>query len=233
MIQKLDSNHIQASENEPALTSFMQLFGNLDEISGKGITTLEEFTVTEKKPKEEIFEKIEASLKEVFTFKQIARDREFAELKEKIKKEEKEKLEAEAKAAADEAAAEEAKNSQTELNQEETEKKEEQQEQADKMPEVEVNDALKTIASKASLHSKQSKAPLSHSKMSSGGMASKKQKRVEYTRDYKISLWEEMETSYIRDGMMALSDIKRQKESVTDSLNACQRQFIQFLERPD
>ena len=29
MIQKLDSNHIQASENEPALTSFMQLFGNL------------------------------------------------------------------------------------------------------------------------------------------------------------------------------------------------------------
>tara|TARA_B110000285_G_C15117859_1_gene615254 strand:- start:1598 stop:1699 length:102 start_codon:yes stop_codon:yes gene_type:complete len=32
--------------------------------------------------------------------------------------------------------------------------KEEQQEQADKMPEVEVNDALKTIASKASLHSK-------------------------------------------------------------------------------
>jgi hypothetical protein len=57
-------------------------------------------------------------------------------------------------------------------------------------------------------------------------MASKKQKRVEYTREYKISLWEEMETLYIRDGMMTLSDIKRQKESVTDSLNLCQRQFI-------
>ena len=41
-----------------------------------------------------------------------------------------------------------------------------------------------------------------------------------------------METLYIRDGMMTLSDIKRQKESVTDSLNLCQRQFIQFLERP-
>lgn len=40
-------------------------------------------------------------------------------------------------------------------------------------------------------------------------MASKKQKRVEYTRDYKISLWEEMETFYIRDGMMTLSDLKK------------------------
>jgi len=86
---------------------------------------------------------------------------------------------------------------------------------------------MKTVGSKASLHSKMShQVPLSHSKMSQSGMASKKQKRVEYTREYKISLWEEMETLYIRDGMMTLSDIKRQKESVTDSLNLCQRQFI-------
>lgn len=64
-------------------------------------------------------------------------------------------------------------------------------------------------------------------------MASKKQKRVEYTREFKIKLWEEMETSYIKDGMMTINDIKRQRETVVDNLNQCQRQFIQFLERPD
>ena len=42
---------------------------------------------------------------EVFAFKQIARDREFALLKEQIAREEQERLEAEAKAAAEEAAA--------------------------------------------------------------------------------------------------------------------------------
>lgn len=87
----------------------MGMFGNLDEVSGKGITTLEELTVTEKKSKEDVFEKIENAMTEVFAFKQIARDREFALLKEQIAKEEQERLEAEAKAAAEEAAAQEAK----------------------------------------------------------------------------------------------------------------------------
>jgi hypothetical protein len=82
MIQKLDANHIQASENEPSLASFMRLFGNLDQISNKGMTTLEEIIITEKKEKENIFENIENSINEVFKFKQIARDREFSQLKE-------------------------------------------------------------------------------------------------------------------------------------------------------
>jgi hypothetical protein len=61
---------------------------------------------------------------------------------------------------------------------------------------------------------------------------SRKTKRVTYTNEYKIKLWEEMESSYIKEGILALSDIKRQRQSVTDGLNNCQRQFIQFLERP-
>lgn len=36
----------------------------------------------------------------------------------------------------------------------------------------------------------------------------------------------------MQEGILALSDIKRQRESVTDGLNNSQRQFIQFLERP-
>lgn len=41
-----------------------------------------------------------------------------------------------------------------------------------------------------------------------------------------------MESAYIKEGILALSDIKRQRQSVTDGLNNCQRQFIEFLERP-
>ena len=119
MIQKLDSNHISASENEPSLSAFMKLFGNLDQISGKGISTLDEYKVSEKKDKDAIFEKIETSIKDLFAFKQIARDRQFSELKQKIKQEEQDKLDAEAAeaAAAEKAAAEAASGSKAELNQ--------------------------------------------------------------------------------------------------------------------
>jgi antitoxin component YwqK of YwqJK toxin-antitoxin module len=60
---------------------------------------------------------------------------------------------------------------------------------------------------------------LSHSKLSQGGITSKKQKKIEYTRDFKIKLWEEMEISYFREGIMALGEIKKQNETVVDSLN--------------
>jgi len=47
----------------------MQLFGNLDQNSNVGMTTLEEIIIQEKKEKEIIFQKIETSMKEVFKFK--------------------------------------------------------------------------------------------------------------------------------------------------------------------
>lgn len=73
---------------------------------------------------------------------------------------------------------------------------------------------------------------LSHSKMSQGGITSKRHKKIEYTREYKIKLWEEMETTYFRDGLSAFTEIKKQNETVISNLNQCQRAFIQFLERP-
>ena len=61
---------------------------------------------------------------------------------------------------------------------------------------------------------------MSHSKLSSGGALSvKKMKKIDYTREYKIGLWEKMETNYIKDGLMTISDIKRQRETVVDNLN--------------
>lgn len=47
----------------------MRIFGNLDQVSGKGITALDELRVDEKKDKDAIFEKIESSLNELFDFK--------------------------------------------------------------------------------------------------------------------------------------------------------------------
>ena len=42
-----------------------------------------------------------------------------------------------------------------------------------------------------------------------------------------------MVNSYMQDGMLTLSQIKKQMESVTGNLNFCQSEFIQFLERLD
>jgi len=82
------------------------------------------------------------------------------------------------------------------------------------------------MASKTSLQSKVSNH-LSQSKVSSGGLASKKQKkRTEFNKDYKIKLIEEMETAYIREGIMTISDIKRQRDTVIDQLNQSQSRFI-------
>lgn len=65
---------------------------------------------------------------------------------------------------------------------------------------------------------------MSVSKQSAAGVGgSRKAKRVAYTRDHKIKIWEEMASSCIKEGILALSDIKRQRESVTDGLNNCQR----------
>jgi hypothetical protein len=50
---------------------------------------------------------------------------------------------------------------------------------------------------------------MSHSKFSQSGKASKKKNRVEYTREFKIKVLEEMESAYIREGMITLNDIKR------------------------
>ena len=39
--------------------------------------------------------------------------------------------------------------------------------------------------------------------------------------------------AYFRKGMLTMNEINKQHESITDQLNFCQSQFIQFLERPD
>ena len=42
-----------------------------------------------------------------------------------------------------------------------------------------------------------------------------------------------MINQYMKDGMLTLNQIKKQNDSVTDNLNFCQSEFIQFLERSD
>lgn len=78
------------------------------------------------------------------------------------------------------------------------------------------------MQSKSSL---KSAAVVSHSKISVSSIT-KRQKKVEYTREYKIKLWEEMETGYFRDGVAVFTEIKKQNETVVDSLNQCQRAFV-------
>ena len=58
------------------------------------------------------------------------------------------------------------------------------------------------------------------SKNSLGNTMSKRgMKKTEYTRDFKIKLWEHMELSYVKDGMYTMNELKCQNERVIESLN--------------
>jgi hypothetical protein len=91
-------------------------------------------------------------------------------------------------------------------------------------------DVAKQTFSKHSIGS--SEAAIKNISKQSLGMSNTKTKKVDYTREYKIKIWEQMITAYFRDGMSTLNEIKQQGETVIDCLNLCQSQFIQFLERP-
>lgn len=74
----------------------------------------------------------------------------------------------------------------------------------------------------------------SMSKNSLGNTMSKRgMKKAEYTRDYKVKLWEHMVLSYVKDGMYTMNELKSQNERVIESLNNSQSAFIQYLERTD
>jgi hypothetical protein len=62
-------------------------------------------------------------------------------------------------------------------------------------------------ASKTSLHSKNSHY-ITGSKHSTHGQ-SRKTKRITYTRETKIKIWEDMVLSYIKEGMLIINDIKK------------------------
>jgi len=243
MAQKLELSHVHYQDNEASLTSFTAGFGQLDKITGKGLAAQVLINAGAKRTADEAADQAQKALEKIISFKQINQDRDYAELKEKVKREEAERIAAEeaaANAAAAEqqnAAAEKEKASDKGESVQEGRKSEAPREQsqigADKSggPSLQRNEENR--ASKSSLHSRTSQhLSLSKASMGAGVGGSRKNKRVTYTKEYKIKIWEEMETSYIREGILALSDIKRQRESVTDGLNSCQRQFIQFLERP-
>ena len=84
MIEQLDLNHIQYSDNEQVLSSFLQEFGSFDAERKEGISTYCEITQNEKVEKKDIGDKIKAKMEEILRFKQIAQDRAYAEIKVKI-----------------------------------------------------------------------------------------------------------------------------------------------------
>lgn len=60
----------------------------------------------------------------------------------------------------------------------------------------------------------------SMSKHSLGNTMSKRgAKKPDYTREYKVKLWENMVLSYFKDGMYTMNELKCQNERVIESLN--------------
>ena len=88
MIEQLDLNHINYSDNEVSLSSFLQEFGSFDADQKAGISTYCEITQNDKVDKKEIGDKMKAKIDEILKFKQIAQDRAYAEIKVKIQQEE-------------------------------------------------------------------------------------------------------------------------------------------------
>ena len=103
MTTKLDTNHITFYENEPVLQAFGEGFGMLDVETGKGLQACSKIEIKEKADKNEVFEKINAHITNVISFKQIAESRQYTAIKAKVIREEEEKAAAEALAAQKEA----------------------------------------------------------------------------------------------------------------------------------
>ena len=74
MIEQLDLNHIQYSDNEQVLASFLQEFGSFDAEQKVGISTYYELTQNEKMGKKEIGDKIKSKIEDILKFKQIAQE---------------------------------------------------------------------------------------------------------------------------------------------------------------
>lgn len=49
-----------------------------------------------------------------------------------------------------------------------------------------------------------------------GGGIKRVGKKKEFTRDYKLKVWEEMTLTYLREGMLTINQIKKQAETVID-----------------
>jgi len=95
MIQKIDHNHLQFGDNEEYIRRFYSEFGVLDQTAGKGIASFSLIPVEPKQEKKDTFENIDQRIRNIMSFKQIAQDRQYENLRAIIQAEE----EAAAKAA--------------------------------------------------------------------------------------------------------------------------------------
>jgi len=88
MVTKLDLNHLQYTEGEGALRTFYEGFGRFDKPTGQGVKSCYPVSITTSQKKDETFAKVGANLDAVLKFKQIATEREYQQVKDKIKAEE-------------------------------------------------------------------------------------------------------------------------------------------------
>ena len=88
MVTKLDLNHLQYTEGEGALRTFYEGFGRFDKPTGQGVKSCYPVSIAAGQKKDETFAKVGANLDAVLKFKQIATEREYQQVKDKIKAEE-------------------------------------------------------------------------------------------------------------------------------------------------
>lgn len=218
-----DHNHLMSSDNEPLIQKFYSDFGIMDQKSGFGVSSFVQIDIEEKQEKQEIYKQLESHLDQILNYKQILWDRQHQTLRVKIQQEE-------AEVAIREADQQEGEQPEA-VDQKTVTIEDAEMDGAIQQTSVyDENDTqLKMAASRFSegdhtseMHSKKSKST-----------SMKQRKKKEYSRDFKIQLWEEMCSSYLRDGMLTINAIKKLNESTVNSLNQCQNDFIAFLERND
>ena len=91
-------------------------------------------------------------------------------------------------------------------------------------------EALKTLSSNKSLHSKHAQSIGGTSK--SVSRISKLHQRVfEINDKQKVQRWEEMLTQYYREGMREFNSMRNLRQRVCRSLNETQQKFIEYLGR--
>lgn len=99
-MQKIELNHVHYNDNEASLNAFTASFGQLDKIEGKGLEAQVMIKSDAGRTAEEVSDQVRAQLNKILNFKQMEQDRQYAEVKKKVKQEEEDRIAAEEAAAA-------------------------------------------------------------------------------------------------------------------------------------
>ena len=87
MIAYLDKSHLEFMDTDQHLIKMYSEFGEFDKLSGEGFSSFKKIVINERVDKEQINSHVKEKLLDIVAFKQIQKDRQYQQLRDKIEQE--------------------------------------------------------------------------------------------------------------------------------------------------